>query len=105
MAPAIKFLTTGEARHKSSFLQRIYLDELIHIPVDDKTTFGNLCDQLEEKFENDPVVLPLVHEWIESQSIGMDEDDQRFTMAMPVLDIIPDPGVNYFAIFDIVPTK
>lgn len=105
MPKNLVFLCCGQARRKDSFLQHIYLPEPIHIPIDGKTTFGDLFDALQSKFEDKPEDLEAANGWIALQTHDVSEEEAQLLLKHELLDVEPDEGIEFYAIFDLVPER
>jgi len=95
MAKQLTFLLCGEARDKSAFM-RPPVGELVQIPVKAKTTFAQVNESLEELYKDCPEELEAAKAWIKSQDDICDGIEK-----MEVLDVIPEPGIDMFMIFEL----
>jgi len=91
----LTFLLCGEARDKSAFMRPV-TGELVQIPVKSKTTFAQVNNSLEELYKDCPEELESAKAWIKSQ-----ENTCVDVEKMEVLDVIPEPGINMFMIFEL----
>lgn len=92
----LHYLGVGEHRRPNSFLRHIYLEELIHVPVTEKTTWIDVMDALRVRYADNLEMIEMINEW--------EADEDPKIMAGKVLNIEPEPGIDFFAIFDIIPS-
>jgi len=98
MSKELIFLQCSEARTKESFVAR-KVHNLIHIPLKGKETFDDLFAALELEFKGNDEKLKALKDF-DAHFSTIATDDVR---TMEVLDIIPEPDVKMFAIFDLMP--
>lgn len=99
MPKELIYLLCGEARDKSSFIRHVH--NLVHIQLKGKETYDDLFAALEAEFKDQPENLAAAKEWI--QFITNETDPE--SLKLEVLEVIPDPGIKMYAIFDLVPVK
>lgn len=97
MPKELIYLLCGEEREPANFLKKVH--NLIHIPLKGKETFDDLFAALEAEFHGQAENLEAAKTWIKF----FQQDTPEDILNGEVLDVIPAPGIKFYAIFDLVP--